>query len=115
MTDKVDRDIQILTKFVDIYCENKHKTEEKAPWVGSEPGDGNHRNGPLLCRDCSDLVDYSAKRRALCPLDPKPTCKNCRIHCYSGGYRDRIREVMRFSGMHLIKRGRLDMIYHYFF
>lgn len=29
--------------------------------------------------------------------------------------RARIREVMRHSGMHLIKRGRLDLLVHYLF
>ncbi len=51
----------------------------------------------------------------MCPLDPKPTCKNCKIHCYAPENRAKIREVMRFSGMHMIIRGRVDMIFHYLF
>jgi hypothetical protein len=70
---------------------------------------------PLLCPECSALLGYSTDRRRLCPLDPKPTCKNCKIHCYAPENRAKIREVMRFSGMHMIKRGRVDMIFHYLF
>ena len=46
--------------------------------------------------------------------DPKPMCKKCETQCYHGEYRAKIREVMKFSGMHLIKHGRVDMLYHYF-
>jgi hypothetical protein len=48
-----------------------------------------------------------------CPHDPKPTCKKCKTQCYHGAYKSKIREIMKFSGMYLIKRGRLDILYHY--
>jgi hypothetical protein len=41
-------------------------------------------------------------------------CKKCPAHCYAPGYRERIREVMRFSGQYLVKHGRLDLIVHYY-
>jgi hypothetical protein len=40
-------------------------------------------------------------------------CKKCHTQCYNRNYREKVREVMRFSGPYLIKRGRLDLIYHY--
>jgi hypothetical protein len=67
-----------------------------------------------MCPDCAELLSYSTKRRESCPLDPTPSCKNCYIHCYEPMMRDRIREVMMYSGMHLIKRGRLDLLLHFF-
>ena len=114
--EKIDRDTRILAQFIEVYCEKKHPGLDKAPW---EPSDGYiisiEKSSPLLCPDCADLLDYSATRRRLCPLDPKPTCKNCEIHCYALEDRAKIREVMRFSGMQMIKRGRIDMVFHYFF
>lgn len=114
--EKIDRDTRILAQFIEVYCEKKHPGFDKAPW---EPPDGYYisieKSSPLLCQGCADLLDYSANRRRMCPLDPKPTCKNCEIHCYAPENRARIREVMRFSGMQMIRCGRIDMIFHYLF
>ena len=51
--------------------------------------------------------------RLKCSHDPKPMCKKCETQCYHGEYKAKIREVMKFSGMYLVKHGRLDMLYHY--
>ena len=112
---KIDKDTKILTKFIELYCKHKHFDIDKSTW-NSQNNIGKAKDQDLfLCHDCASLLDYSAKRRMLCPLDLKPTCKKCEIHCYSSENRQKIREVMRFSGMQMIKRGRIDMIYHYFF
>lgn len=106
----------ILAKFIDVYCENLHRSREKDLWYDGDHGDVNLGGKiPTLCSECSELLSYSVRRRALCPQDPKPSCKKCEIHCYAGEYRSRIREVMRFSGKRLILRGRLDLIFHYLF
>jgi hypothetical protein len=112
----VDKDTKILAQFIEVYCRNKHSKLEKTPWKPHEElAISSNRGDIYLCQGCSTLLEYSAKRRRLCPLDPKPTCKKCEIHCYIPEYRSKIREVMRFSGMHMIKRGRIDMIFHYLF
>ncbi|MFH1998920.1 MAG: nitrous oxide-stimulated promoter family protein [Planctomycetota bacterium] len=40
--------------------------------------------------------------------------KACDTHCYKPAYRAKIKEVMRYSGIHFIKRGRLDWLVRYF-
>jgi hypothetical protein len=96
-------DVKVLSLFIQVYCEKKHGSAEKFNWEPSEKTQGlGLHSPPLLCKDCIGLIEYSAKRRRLCPLDPKPTCRNCEIHCYQGEYRYRIREVMRFSGKHFL-------------
>jgi hypothetical protein len=89
--------------FIQIHCEKKHLIEEKKHW---EPLMSLSNYGlivkPTLCMDCLKLLDYSANRRRLCPLDPKPTCRKCTIHCYQEDYRNKIRDVMRFSGRHFL-------------
>ncbi|NOR49648.1 MAG: hypothetical protein GQ530_01275, partial [Desulfuromonadales bacterium] len=40
---------------------------------------------------------------------------HCPVHCYAPEQREKVREIMRFSGQYLIKRGRLDLLWHYFF
>lgn len=104
MVSKAEKDILILREFIRIYCDTKHKDLTKTD-----------DQGISLCKECHDTLNYSTLRRNICPLDPKPTCKNCRIHCYLPDQRERIKEVMRQSGMVLIKRGRLDLLFHYLF
>jgi hypothetical protein len=102
MGSKAEKDTKVLEKFIQVYCEAKHSTREKPDFWG-------------LCDECRGTLDYAIHRRAVCPLDPKPTCKNCEIHCYEPGHRQKIKDIMRHSGMHLILRGRLDWLVHYFF
>ena len=96
--DQKQKDALILEQFVHIYCEGKN---------GSPNGQ--------LCADCADLLSYSLERLERCPQDPKPACKHCEIHCYKPVYRERIRDVMRYSGKRLLLRGRLDLLWHYLF
>lgn len=93
----VDHDTEILEKFAEVFCRAHH-----APEAGG------------LCPDCRDLLDYARTRRCNCPLDPKPKCKDCPVHCYKPEYRQKIREVMKYSGLHFVKRGRLDWLIKYF-
>lgn len=113
---EVDKDVEVLAAFIEIYCDRNHLSDDKTPWNPSEEFSSlGELPQPTLCRDCIALMDYSARRRKLCPLAPKPTCRNCEIHCYSGENRDKIREVMRFSGRpylrRAIARGRLREIW----
>jgi len=87
-----------LKTFIDVYCEAHH---------GRNDDDG-------LCTECGDLLEYALSRLERCPYDPKPKCKNCTTHCYRPAYRERIREVMKFSGMHFVRRGRIDWLISYF-
>jgi hypothetical protein len=89
----IERDLTALREMVGVFCRTKHKP----------PGGG-------LCPDCLSLLEYATQRRQKCPYDPKPACKDCRTHCYRPEQRAKIREVMRFSGLRLLKHGRLDRL-----
>ena len=46
---------------------------------------------------------YSAKRSDLCPfMETKTFCANCKVHCYKKDMRERIQEVMKFSGPRML-------------
>jgi len=94
---KKARDAATIEKFIAVYCRKKH---------GTAKGE--------LCDDCADLLAYARDKLARCPLDPKPKCKDCPVHCYSDDYRQRIKDVMRFAGIYFVKRGRLDWLVRYF-
>jgi hypothetical protein len=114
---KKAKELKVLAGFVGIYCREKHAGRDRAEFpvrdagvrraLGSRP--------PRLCEDCRRLLEHGIAKLLLCPYDPKPMCKKCPTHCYAPGYRERIREVMRFSGLYLVRHGRLDLLFHYYF
>lgn len=116
LTDKKARDLVVLADFVQIFCREKHKGEATEPFPFHDERlaavlQGKHLE---LCHDCSRLLSHGTAKLMLCPHDPKPMCKKCETHCYAPGYREKRREVMRFSGTYLIKHGRVDLIAHYY-
>jgi hypothetical protein len=107
-------DIRTLMKFVGIYCRENHP-EEKAPFSFKLFDIKEMEKKEIsLCQDCTRLLTFGLTMRLKCPHDPKPMCKKCETQCYHGDYRSKIREVMKFSGMYVVKRGRVDLLYHYF-
>ena len=117
LDDKKRKDIKVLSRFIAIYCREHHRTEvrDAFPVKDESLRSSLGHKDLILCKDCSKLLSHGIAKLLLCPYDPKPTCKKCETHCYAPGYRERIREVMRFSGLYLVKRGRLDLMVHYLF
>jgi hypothetical protein len=105
MSEKKIKDLMILAKFIEVYCNGKHKSRDKKYWSDKE-----FQIQIKLCNECVTIMDYSANRLKFCPQNPKPTCKKCEVHCYAPNQRQKIREIMRYSGMELMKRGRLDYL-----
>lgn len=107
-------DIRTLVKFVGIYCRENHDGD-KSPFSFKLFGIKEIEKKEIsLCLDCTRLLAYGLTMRLKCPHDPKPTCKKCETQCYHGEYKSKIRDVMKFSGMYLVKHGRIDLLYHYF-
>jgi len=117
LTDKKVKDIRVLGNFISIFCRENHKTEDKSvfPIKDTRLRDILGNRDMELCPDCQKLLNHGIAKLLLCPYDPKPMCKKCETHCYAPGYREKIREVMRFSGLHLVKHGRVDLMLHYWF
>ncbi|HEY6837908.1 MAG TPA: nitrous oxide-stimulated promoter family protein [Geobacteraceae bacterium] len=107
------KDLKVLVSFTAVYCRARHSAQ--APFALPADLSATFRRGVDLCPDCQSFLAYALERRRKCPLDPKPSCKHCHIHCYSKEYRAKVREVMAFSGWRMILRGRLDYLWHYFF
>jgi len=106
-------DIRTLMKFTGIYCRENHQGE-KAPFSFKlfDIKEIDKKEIPL-CQECTRFLAYSLTMRLKCPHDPKPMCKKCGTQCYQGDYKSRVREVMKFSGIYMVKHGRVDMLYHY--
>ena len=91
---KREREKETVSLMISIYCRKKH---------GSK----------TLCPDCAALDTYARQRSDKCPfMETKTFCSNCKVHCYKPDMREKIREVMRFSGPRMIFRHPVMAIRH---
>ena len=109
--DKETKDLRVLALFTRVYCADRHPERPRSEIDLQLP----KTRGYTYCAECAEFLAYALERRRRCPLEEKPACKHCQLHCYRPGHRERVREIMRYSGRTLIKRGRLDLLWHYFF
>lgn len=113
-SEKEKSDIRTLMKFVEIFCRENHNGERRPFTFRLRDLKEIEKREISLCPDCTKLLTYGLTMRLKCPHDPKPMCKKCETQCYKGDYKEKIREIMKFSGKYLIKHGRVDLLYHYF-
>lgn len=94
-TEKMEKTIEkkrkkeqaVVREMIFLYCRKKHRRSE-------------------LCPSCRELLGYAQMRSECCPfMETKTFCSNCRVHCYKLQMREKIREVMAFSGPRM-------MLYH---
>lgn len=82
---KRQQEERTVSRMIRIYCHAKHQTKTG------------------LCPACRELAKYIESRSRHCPrMESKTFCSSCRIHCYRPEMRERIREVMRFSGPRML-------------
>jgi hypothetical protein len=90
------REFKIIETMLQMYCHAHHHPEKAA-----------------LCPDCAGLHVYAQRRLERCVFgEAKPTCANCTVHCYKVSMRERIREVMRWSGPRMLWRHPVLAIWH---
>ena len=112
----IRRDVAVLARFVQLYCRDLHADREREPVAAAGVLAPFVEGLDLrLCAACRGLFLHGAARRVICPYDPKPRCKKCATPCYRAGHREAMRQVMRHSGRRMIQRGRLDLLYKYYF
>jgi len=72
-----------------------------------------HHGGEELCRECSELLEYTRRCLEKCPFqEGKTTCAKCPVHCFKPVMRERIKAVMRYSGPRMIYRHPVATIWH---
>lgn len=81
---KREREKALVSEMIALYCKKKH-------------------GGKTLCPECAALDAYARMRSDKCPfMETKTFCSNCKVHCYQPEMREKIREVMRFSGPRML-------------
>ena len=83
--DKRTREKLLVSQMIALYFRKKHRV----------------KGG--LCQSCRELDEYAKMRSDKCPfMETKTFCSNCKVHCYKPEMREKIREVMRFSGPRMV-------------
>ena len=84
MDRRIEEEKAVVEQMIRLYCRKKEGNVE-------------------LCPSGQELLDYAFKRLDRCRYGAeKPTCKKCPIHCYRPDMKERIKEVMRWSGPRMI-------------
>lgn len=92
---RLNRELKTVKAMITIYCRSLH---------GKRTG---------LCDECIQLEEYAVRRLSNCPfLADKPTCARCSIHCYKPDMKQKIVEVMRFSGPRMLFRHPILAVMH---
>jgi len=82
---KREKEKEMVSQMIALYCKKQHNTKD------------------CLCDECAELDKYARERSDKCPfMETKTFCSNCKVHCYKPVMREKIREVMRFSGPRMI-------------
>ena len=113
MTD-IDRrradEAELVSQMIALWCRAHHD--------GAEPAAGAaqvklNRRAICLCPACAELRDYARARIERCPrMETKTFCSACPTHCYRPEMRERIREVMRWSGPRMLLHRPVPAIRH---
>jgi len=112
----LERDLRTLARFIALYCRRRHPAACKASMQLKSHDLQAIAGQPLiLCNSCRKLLAHALVKRSHCPLQPKPSCKHCPVHCYHPNYRAQIQEVMKYSGRQMVLAGRLDYLLHLLF
>ena len=93
---RIEREKKTLALMIDIYCQRKH---------GNKKGE--------LCDECKELLEYAHKRLSFCKFgENKSTCSRCPIHCYKKDMKEKVKDVMKFSGPRLIVHNPIELVRH---
>ena len=92
---RLNRELKTVKAMITIYCHSLHGRKAE------------------ICEECAQLEDYASKRLANCPfMADKPTCARCSIHCYKSAMKEKMVEVMRFSGPRMLFRHPILAVMH---
>lgn len=95
--EKINFEKKIISQMIGIYCKKKHKQIQ-------------------ICDECREVLDYANKKIENCKfIEVKSFCSNCKSPCYSPVMREKIREIMKFSGKRIILYHPILTIKHIFY
>lgn len=91
---RIEYEKETIEVMIRLYCSGKENNRE-------------------LCDSCKELLHYAHARLGRCPFgEKKPSCQHCTIHCYKPQMREKMRQVMRFSGPRMLLHSPLAALRH---
>jgi len=91
---RLEREKKTLKVMIELYCKAHHNAKE-------------------LCSDCTSLLEFAFHKLDKCPFgNEKPTCLECTIHCFRKEQKEKIREIMRYSGPRMLTKHPFYAIMH---
>lgn len=101
--EKLQQDCQILLKFMQLYCDEKHKElpKNEKDFEILFQGEFVDKLKLNLCETCEENFIYSYQRLQNCPHEIKPRCRNCKNPCYEKTKWKTLAKIMRYSGIRL--------------
>lgn len=87
LVEKREKEKLVVSKMIGIYCKgNRHVSDKNR-----------------LCSECKQLEDYAIVRTDKCPfMETKTFCSKCKDSCYKPVMKEKIRQVMKYSGPRLL-------------
>jgi len=96
---RVEREKRVIKLMIELYCHKKHQHKSHG-----------------LCDECQELLTYAHKRLSFCKFgDEKTTCQKCPIHCYKKDMKQKVKDVMRFSGPRVLIYSPIEFFRHMFY
>ena len=91
---KIEEEKRTVEKMIRLYCRKREGNKE-------------------LCTSCMQLLEYAHARLSRCQFgNGKSTCQKCPVHCYKPQMREKMKEVMRWSGPRMILYHPVDAAKH---
>ncbi len=91
----IEYEKNVVDKMIRIYCRKKHKSKSE------------------LCVECTRIHQYAFGKLDKCPFgENKTACKDCKVHCYQKEMREKVRDIMRFSGPRMMIYYPKDFVIH---
>lgn len=103
-TEKFIYEVTTVTKFIQIYCTDKHADAPKnrRSVTLSYNGESDVVTAEFeLCRECEQMACYAYARLQACPHTEKPRCHRCPHPCYELPVWKNMAKMMKYSGMKL--------------
>lgn len=99
-----DREEKTISQMVALYCAGNHEPASRTETAVC---------GEAVCPECAQLDEYAALRTRRCrKMHEKTSCDACENHCYKPEMRERIRQVMRYSGPRMMTKHPIAAIRH---
>lgn len=89
-----NKEKQLIPVMIQMYCRGKHKKTRKETGLKRKE----------VCPECKELTEYALFRLSKCPFKVnKKFCSFCKIHCYKPDMKEKIKDVMKYSGPRMLK------------